>query len=159
MTARSTTAPRPPTIGALIRRVTRTPLGREILRFGTIGVLSTAAYIALYALLRGWAAPAPANAIALVVTAIGNTAANRRITFGVRGGDGAVRHQAAGLLAFAIALAITTASVMALHAAAPHAARWTEVVVLVGANVVATANRCIVRRRAIVPPGRGALPA
>ena len=62
----------------------RRPL-REALTFCAIGVVSTLAYAVLYALLRGAVAAPAANAIALVVTAVGNTAANRRLTFGVRG--------------------------------------------------------------------------
>ena len=38
-----------------------------------------------------------ANVVALLVTAVANTAANRRLTFGVRGRDGAARHQVQGL--------------------------------------------------------------
>ena len=39
------------------------------------------------------------------VTAVANTAANRRLTFGVRGAAGRLRHQAQGLVVFAIGLA------------------------------------------------------
>ncbi len=49
------------------------------------GSLSTLAYLVLFALLRRWTAPQLANLLALLITAIGNTAANRRLTFGVRG--------------------------------------------------------------------------
>jgi len=38
-------------------------------------------------LMQGWAGAQAANLIALLVTAIGNTAANRRFTFGVGGRD------------------------------------------------------------------------
>ena len=51
------------------------------------------------------------------LTAVANTAANRRITFGVRGRPGAVRHQAQGLAIFAVGLAVTTGSLWLLHAA------------------------------------------
>jgi putative flippase GtrA len=54
-------------------------------------VASTLAYLALYALPRLGAGPQWANLIALLVTALANTAANRRLTFGVRGGERAVR--------------------------------------------------------------------
>jgi 4-amino-4-deoxy-L-arabinose transferase-like glycosyltransferase len=45
-----------------------------------------------------------ANALALVVTAVGNTAANRWLTFGVHGRRGLARDHAAGLLALGAAL-------------------------------------------------------
>ena len=44
-----------------------------------------------------------ANALSLLVTAVANTAANRRLTFGVRGAAGRLRHQGQGLAVFALA--------------------------------------------------------
>jgi hypothetical protein len=58
-----------------------------------------------------------ASAFALPVTAIANTAANRRITFGVSGLHGAGRHQLQGLVVFGLGLALTSGSLAALHAA------------------------------------------
>src|SRR5437867_6898825 len=59
-------------------------LSRQVLTFASIGIASTIAYAIVYALLRAFASPAVANVIALVVTSLANTAANRRLTFGVR---------------------------------------------------------------------------
>ena len=87
-----------------------------------------------------------ANAFALVLTAVGNTAANRRLTFEVRGRDGLARHHLAGLSAFAIALAITSASIGLLQAVVPQPGRVLELAVLVGANVVATVVRFFLLR-------------
>ena len=56
---------------------------RQSVRFASVGVASTAAYLLLFMLLHGWLGAQAANLIALLVTAIGNTAANRRFTFGV----------------------------------------------------------------------------
>ena len=72
---------------------------RQLASFGVIGVVSTVAYVVLYAWLRMATPAGVANALALVITAVGNTAANRWLTFGVRGRDSMARHQAAGLLA------------------------------------------------------------
>lgn len=127
-------------------------LGRQVVRFAAIGVISTLVYVALYALLREWLSAPVSNALALIATAIGNTAANRRLTFEVTGGDGAVRAQLAGLLALAIALAITSVSIAALPVLVPHASRLAEIAVLVTANVVATAVRFLVLRRFIARP-------
>ena len=52
----------------------------------SIGVLSTLAYLALFLLLRGVVGAQAANLVALLLTAVANTAANRRLTFGIRGG-------------------------------------------------------------------------
>ncbi len=90
-----------------------------------------------------------ANALALVITAVGNTAANRRLTFEVRGRDGLARDHAAGLLALGVALAITSASLAILGAIAPQHGRLTEIAVLVVANVVATLVRFLLLRLAI----------
>jgi putative flippase GtrA len=130
-------------------RTRRRRLGDQVLRFAVIGVASTLAYVALYALLRERFDAALSNAIALLLTAVGNTAANRRLTFDRRGPDGAMRAQVAGLAALGIALAITSASIGILHATAPGASRLAEIVVLVIANAIATVVRFVVLRRFI----------
>ena len=117
--------------------------------FGAIGVASTVAYVVLYAGLRVAAPAGIANAVALLITAVGNTAANRWLTFGIRGSEGLARHHAAGLLALGAALVITSASLVVLNAAAPRHGRLTEVLVLVLANAVATLVRFLLLRSAV----------
>jgi putative flippase GtrA len=129
---------------------------RQIYRFLCIGVLSTLAYVGLYVLLRSALSAELANGIALVVTAVANTAANRRLTFGITGRESLVRDHVAGLLAFGIALAITTLSIALLHRYAPDAGRAMELAVLVAANVVATLLRFVVLRTFIARPRSGA---
>ncbi|MDQ1699227.1 MAG: hypothetical protein QOG34_1090, partial [Frankiaceae bacterium] len=80
-----------------LRGVARLMRG-QLLRFASIGAVSTLAYLVQYVALRGVTGAQVANATALLVTAIANTAANRRITFGVTGSHGAVRQHAQGLL-------------------------------------------------------------
>ena len=80
-------------------------LASQLARFVVVGVASTAAYVLLYLLLRGVMAAQAANAVSLLITAIANTAANRRFTFGIRGRAHAARHQLRGLIAFGIGLA------------------------------------------------------
>ena len=126
--------------------------GRELRQVGTfaaIGVVSTLAYVALYALLRPFVAAGIANVIALVATAIGNTAANRRLTFSVRGRAGMARDHVAGLLALGAALAITSASLAVLTVVAPGAPHAIEVVILVAANAAATLVRFLLLRLAL----------
>ena len=62
-------------------------LFRQAVRFGAIGVASTLAYLVLFMLMHGVIGAQAANLVALLVTAIANTAANRRFTFGVTGGN------------------------------------------------------------------------
>ena len=127
---------------------------RHGVRFGAVGVASTAAYVLLFLLLQGWIGAALANAIALALTAIGNTAANRRFTFGVSGCPRVARHHAEGLIVFGIALAVTSGALGLLHALAPDAHHVTELAVLVGANLVATAVRFVLLRGWVFHPGR-----
>lgn len=138
-------APSSSPLRALADRIRR-GIGREVLTFGAIGVVSTAAYALLYLAFRSITGPVAANALSLVITAIGNTAANRRLTFGVQGRESMVRDQAAGLAALAVALAITTASVNLLGALAPGAGRFVELAVLIVANAFATVSRFVLLR-------------
>ncbi|WP_328466395.1 bifunctional glycosyltransferase family 2/GtrA family protein [Streptomyces sp. NBC_00448] len=126
-------------------------LARQLVGFCAIGVLSTVVYLALYFLFRGAMDSQLANALALLLSALGNTAANRRLTFGVRGPARAVRHQAQGLVVFAIGLALTSGSLAALHTAAPHPAHRTELAVLVAANLAATVLRFLLFRAWLFP--------
>jgi putative flippase GtrA len=121
-------------------------IGREILTFSAIGIASTAAYAGLYLVLRAFTVPAAANALALVITAVGNTAANRRLTFGVRDDGSMLRDQLGGLVALGVAIAITTASIAALAAVAPDATRPVELAMLVVANALATVARFLLLR-------------
>jgi putative flippase GtrA len=122
---------------------------RQVASFAVIGTVSTAAYVVLYTLLRQALPAAAANALALLLTAVGNTAANRRLTFDVQGRDGLARDHAAGLIALGIALAITTASVAVMDAVAPNRGRLLEIAVLVGANAAATLVRFLLLRSAL----------
>jgi putative flippase GtrA len=125
---------------------------RQVSTFGAIGVASTLAYVALYSVLRTVAIPAVANALALLTTAVANTAANRRITFEVRGRDGLARDHAVGLAALGVALALTSVSLAALDVVAPHRGRLTELAVLVAANAAATLVRFALLRAALQKP-------
>jgi putative flippase GtrA len=129
-------------------------LFRQAVRFGAVGVASTLAYLVLFMLMHGVIGAQAANLVALLVTAIANTAANRRFTFGVTGATKAARHHVEGLIVFAIALAITSGALAGLHAfvAQPH--RLLELSVLVLANLVATALRFVLLRGWVFHPRR-----
>ena len=116
-------------------------LASQLVRFVMVGVASTVAYVLLYLLLRGVLAAQAANALSLLITAVANTAANRRLTFGIRGRAHAARHQLRGLIAFGIGLAVTSGALVALHAVTARPSRAAEVAVLVAANLVATVVR------------------
>ncbi|MEW5808537.1 MAG: bifunctional glycosyltransferase family 2/GtrA family protein [Actinomycetota bacterium] len=129
---------------------------RQVVRFGAIGVASTLAYIALFVLLQGETGAQLANLIALLLTAIGNTAANRRFTFGLRGQSRLARHHLEGLIVFGIALGITSGSLSLLHATSAAPPRMVELVVLIAANLLATVVRFVLLRGWVFHPRRAA---
>jgi putative flippase GtrA len=127
------------------RRAGRGNLFGQAVRFAAVGVLSTLAYLALFVALRSGVGAQVANFLALLLTAVGNTAANRRYTFGVRG-SGVARHQVQGLLVFALGLALTSGSLAALNALTLSPPRAAEITVLVVANLLATVLRFVLYR-------------
>ncbi|PWW21117.1 glycosyltransferase involved in cell wall biosynthesis [Geodermatophilus normandii] len=129
-------------------------LAGQLVRFAAIGVLSTAAHLALFVLLRGVVPAQAANLLALLVTAVANTAANRRVTFGVRGWDGAGRSQLQGLVVLALALTLTSGSLGLLHALVAVPSPAAELTVLVAANAAATLLRFLLLRGWVFRPDR-----
>jgi putative flippase GtrA len=141
-----------PTDGDTAQLCATRGLPGQLMRFVAIGVASTVAYAALYLVLRGVLSAQAANAASLLVTAVANTAANRRITFGIRGSTYAARHQIQGLIAFAAGLAFTSGGLAALHIVSPRAARVTEVAVLLASSLLATAVRFALYRNWVFRP-------
>ena len=80
--ASTSSARRPTDLSGVARLLVAGPVAR----FMAIGMLSTLAYALLYVALHPLLGAAGANAAALALTAVGNTAANRRLTFGCAGG-------------------------------------------------------------------------
>jgi putative flippase GtrA len=150
-------------VGAHLR-ADRAPVGLtgQLVRFAAVGVASTGAFALLYLLLAGPLGPQGANLAALLLTAVANTAANRRLTFGVRGGDRAWRHLGQGLVVFVLGWALTAGSLAWLHATTLPS-RATELGVLVLANLTATVLRfTLLRHWVFARPragGRTASPA
>ncbi|MDQ1539359.1 MAG: hypothetical protein QOH29_85 [Actinomycetota bacterium] len=118
----------------------------QLVRFCAIGAVSTVAYVVLYLLLRSAMSAPGANALALLLTAIANTAANRVMTFGVRGSRARVRHQIQGLVVFGIGLALSTTALAALHHVQPNAGRAVELTALIVANLAASLIRFLLFR-------------
>jgi glycosyltransferase involved in cell wall biosynthesis/putative flippase GtrA len=72
--------------------------GRQIVSFAKVGVVSTVVSLVLFLMLRGATGPVVANLIAVGATALGNTWANRRYTFGYRGRSRRSRHYFGGVV-------------------------------------------------------------
>ena len=88
--------------------------------------------------------PQLANFLALLVTAVANTGANRRFTFGIQGGN-PVRHHFEGLIVFGIGLVLTSGALALVHRTTTPD-RWAEVLTVVAANLAATAVRFLLFR-------------
>ncbi|WP_093082559.1 glycosyltransferase [Pseudonocardia oroxyli] len=127
-------------------------LPTQLVRFAAIGIASTLANLLLFLLFRTFAGPIAANVAALLLTTIANTAANRRLTFGVRGRAGAARHQVQGLIVFGLALGLTTGALALLGALLPDAHQAVEVAAIVAANLVATVLRFVLFRAWVFRP-------
>jgi glycosyltransferase involved in cell wall biosynthesis len=126
-----------------LRGVARLAAASRVLRFVAIGLVSTIAYALLYLAFRDLLAAGVANALALAVTAVANTAANRRLTFGVRGRGGLLRHHLYGVLVFAFSLGVTSGALAVLREVDPGRSHLIEAIVLVLASALATVSRYI----------------
>lgn len=116
----------------------------QVLSFGAIGVLSTVVTGVLYALLRGWLPPLVANLVALTVSTLWNTEANRRFTF--TGASPSKHVHLQGLVVFALYYAVTSGALLGLQHWDHDPARWLEVLVLIASSVLGTALRFVLLR-------------
>jgi putative flippase GtrA len=129
------------TAAADLRGIVRMGGRQRLATFAAIGVASTAAYVLMYLALRQVLGAQAANAISLLITAVANTAFNRRLTFGIAGRRHVLRHQLRGLIAFAAGLALTSGALAWLHAVDRGSGRASEVFVLLTAGLAATLLR------------------
>jgi glycosyltransferase involved in cell wall biosynthesis len=129
-----------------LRGVGRLLVASQVARFMGIGVLSTLAYALLYLMLRSPLGAGAANALVLGLTAVGNTAANRRYTFGLRGRAGLVRQTLMGTLVYLLTLGLTSGALLVLRGLDADPARLLEVTVLVLSSLAATVTRFVALR-------------
>jgi glycosyltransferase involved in cell wall biosynthesis len=127
-----------------LKGVARLAFATPVARFAGVGVVSTIAYALIFVAFReGGLGAGLANALALALTAVANTAANRRLTFGVMSRHGLLRQHAAGAAVYAITLGLTAGALGVLHAADSGASRAVELTVLVAASLLATVTRYV----------------
>jgi putative flippase GtrA len=126
-------------------------LGPQIVRFASIGVVSTVVFAALFALLDGPLGAVLADVVALLVCAFANTAANRRLTFALRGRAGRVRHYAVGTALGLLPLALTLGALGVL-AAVGVTSLAVVLVTLTATNLLATAARFLLLRNWVFRP-------
>jgi putative flippase GtrA len=130
-----------------LKGVARLAFATPVALFAAVGLASTITYALLFLAFReGGLGAGLANALGLAITAVANTAANRRVTFGIIGRRGLLRQHAAGATVFAITLGLTAGALGILHAVAgrdPGPARAVELSVLIAASLVATVTRYV----------------
>lgn len=123
------------------RGLLRYPVFRQLLRFTGVGVVCTVTSLALFALLRPWIGPQPANAAALILTSLMNTALNRRLTFKITDTHRMRRDHLNGLVVIVVALLITGGSLGVLHWIKPDATVAEELWTTTLSGFLATAVR------------------
>ena len=123
------------------RGLLRYPAVRQLLRFTGVGIVCTVTSLALYAFLRPWIGSQPANAAALIITSLMNTALNRRLTFKITERHRMKRDHLNGLLVIVVALLITGGSLGILHWINPDATVADELWTTTLSGFLATAVR------------------
>ncbi|HZP28621.1 MAG TPA: GtrA family protein, partial [Acidimicrobiia bacterium] len=121
-------------------------LGSQLVRFASIGVVSTIVFALLFALLAGPVGFVAADVVALGLCSVANTAANRRLTFSLHGRSGRARHYRAALVLALLPLALTLLALLALAVAGVTSLPAT-LAGLTAANGVAALARFVLLRR------------
>jgi putative flippase GtrA len=93
------------------------PFSEQLVRFGSIGLVSTAVFALGFVILAGSIGRASAAIASLAVCSIVNTAANRRLTFSLTGRTHRLRHFARGLAVSVLPLIAMLVTLAALDLA------------------------------------------
>ena len=143
-------------IDTLYERLGRRPLVApqqrllpQLVRFALVGGFSTVLYSLLFLVLGTQMHSQSANFLALLMSAVANTAANRWFTFGVRGRQHLLSHHVQGLLLFAAAWGITAGALAFSHNIWTQSDPMRDLLVATGANIVGTFLRFTVMRTKI----------
>jgi putative flippase GtrA len=132
----------------------RPALGAQLVRFASIGIVSTIVFALLFSLLAGPIGAVAALAVAFGLCSLVNTAANRRLTFSLTGRSDRRRHVLAGAAAAGLPLVLDLAA-LALLAAEGVTALGPQLVVLTAMNGVAAIARFLLLRRWVFRPAAG----
>ena len=122
----------------------------QLVVFASVGAAFNVLCGLLYLVLREQLSTQPANALALILSSIAGTFGHRYVTFGVRGTDRTVQHQALGLALLGFSLAVTAGSLWLLDAAVAQPTRQQELVVLLATNLGTGLVRFFLFRLAMV---------
>jgi putative flippase GtrA len=129
----------------------------ELLRFAGVGLVSTLAYVLVFALLEPWIGAYAANAVAIVGCGLGNTAAHRGMAGAVRHGLDRLHRVVVATSLLGVSLAFTTSALLltrslGLDALVP------ELVAVTAANLVAAGFRFAILRTWVFRPRFGVGP-
>ena len=97
-------------LGEHRRAPLRDDMGRQLVSFGAVGLVSTAVSLLLFLALRESVHPIWANVFALAATALANAWANRRFTFGHRSRVDRGRHYLGAATMFVTAVGVSSAA-------------------------------------------------
>jgi glycosyltransferase involved in cell wall biosynthesis len=124
----------------------------QLLRFAGVGVVSTLGYLFLFVAWRPLIGPFGANAVAMAIATLFNTAVHRELSSTTDGQSRRGRLLAVAGGAYAVSLAFTTLGLLVAQWVAPGAL-LPELVAITVANVVAAVFRFAVLRAWIFRPG------
>jgi putative flippase GtrA len=104
-------------LGELARARIDDDFGRHLVGFAFVGLMSTAACLALFLLLRGPLDTIGANLVAFTITSMVNVWANRRYTFGHRGRSDRAHQYVTAAVVWAIGVGLSTTALALVVAA------------------------------------------
>jgi putative flippase GtrA len=126
--------------------VVATELGGQLVRFASVGAVSTLLFAVLFAAFYGPVGAIAATVAALAVSSAANTAANRRLTFARRGRRGLRRHWSAAAALSLLPLGLDLVAIAAATAAGVTSTAGLLVALTV-ANALASVGRFVGLRR------------
>lgn len=129
-------------------------LASQLVRFASVGAASTALFALLFVALREPLGPAWAVTVAMALCAAANTAANRRLTFALRGPADRGRHAVGGLVLGLLPLGLSLGALAALGAAGVTGL-GPQLVAVTLAGAAGSVGRFVALRRWVFAAGDG----
>lgn len=135
-----------------------TPRLRNLVMFSVIGLMATMTTLVLYTVFRTWWPPLAANLVAMTLSLLLNTEANRRLTFRDRHRGSLMLVHLQSLIVFALYCGFTSGALLVLDAATDHPSRLVELVVLLASSALGTLGRFALLNTWIFRPRPVSLP-
>jgi putative flippase GtrA len=116
---------------------------RNLVMFGAIGLVATVTTLVLYTVFRTWWPPLVANLVAMTLSLLLNTEANRRLTFRARSRGPLALVHLQSLIVFGLYCGFTSGALLVLAAVTDHPSRLVELVVLLASSAIGTLGRFV----------------